>query len=110
MSQLPRHRGDRDADVPQAQSDPLNARFDHEFRAQSWSDSGPRIKVLATDVLPDLGKPWQFWTIARSWGRKTRKERLKVRRIFLMVGSHVKIVLFLLQFALRTGRAILHGL
>src|SRR5208337_3554053 len=55
MSQLPRHRGDRDADVPQAQSDPLHAHFDHQFRAQSWSQSGPRIKVLAADVLADPG-------------------------------------------------------
>src|SRR5208282_99184 len=55
-------------------------------------------------------RPWQFWTIARSWRRKTRKEGLKAPRILLNVGSHVKIVLFLLQFALRTGRGILHCL
>jgi hypothetical protein len=56
MSQLPRHRGDRAVDGPQAQADPLTALFDHEFRAQSWSESGSRIKVLAADVLPGFGE------------------------------------------------------
>ena len=73
MSQLPRHRGDRGVDGPQAQSDPLNARFDHEFRAQSWSDSGPRIKVLATDVLPDLGEAMAILDNRQVLGEKDKE-------------------------------------